>query len=156
MKLTALILTSYLTSSLAAPVAAPDVVRRARVEDARTLSLRHYPILVRSSRYQRRAAATAGKAAAVAPAAQVAAAAAVGRAGGACAAPAAGNATAVAAEGEAGAEQEIEIEAAFGEQVALQGGDIKQDVLLPASVSTVSLWYLWNTGSRIETGRWRF
>lgn len=41
-------------------------------------------------------------------------------------------------EGEEGEGNEVELEAAFGDTVALEGGDLKQDVLYPPSVSCLS------------------
>lgn len=43
-----------------------------------------------------------------------------------------------AGEGEEGAENEVELEAQFGDIVALEGGDLKQDVLYPPNVSILS------------------
>jgi hypothetical protein len=143
MKLTAIILASYFTSSLAAP-ASRHATRRAVVEDPHTLPLDYHPVLIRSSHHQKRAGPVrAAATAAAAPAALAAPPAKAAAVGGACAAPeAAGAAEAAAATGAGEAadaeENEVEIEAAFGEEVALQGGDLKQDVLYPPSVSVIS------------------
>ncbi|ETN39814.1 uncharacterized protein HMPREF1541_06040 [Cyphellophora europaea CBS 101466] len=130
----AILLACLVTGSLAAP-AGVRLVRRVELATDTVLDLTTPPVAIRDATRSKRGLLAAALPAAIAQAkaSPVAAANASAGASACAAAPAAAGQAAAGGEAAAAEEEEVLLDAAFGEQVALEGGDIKQDVLYPPS-----------------------